>query len=325
VFYKKSGFGPLKIRDCKNVIRRFLLNKENINTLVGFYFKEEAKNYTYKNELRFLQDVLLLSTAISDIQKEVLKYYNKKKIFLQGGENKTYDEIAQKLNANEITVRVNSSRLNIDMFCKDILKNVSSETKQILSAQILPSADDDIKVVEPEVINKLFETDFNAKGLELLVKEVFPTEDLSLVSDCQLKNLYVFKQAVNINTFDRIVEFIIQIRTGLKSKLNTIDFRTWERKLLGIMANYELADMSLIEIDQVLQVSSNISQRDVVVLALKSFNRPATSAEIFTWCEENHPGILIVSQKRLGADLLTRMENLVKVGKHGRGRMWALK
>ena len=91
------------------------------------------------------------------------------------------------------------------------------------------------------------------------------------------------------------------------------------------MINHELANISLIEIDQVMQASSVISQQDVVILALRFFNRPATGAEIYNCCNEKYPGILTVTQQRLGSDLLTRMENLVKVGKHGKGRKWALK
>lgn len=323
-FYKKTGLGPLKIEVCKKIIRLYLLDKGNVNTLVASYFKNEAKEYVFENELKFLQDVLINSDYTSPIVKYILKYYKSRKIFICDNILKTDIEIAKDIDVPESTVRVNATRIDFEELLQDVLKSISNDTKQILIENLYLAESNSIKVSDIKILSNRFNVDFNGRGYALIAREFLNHTGVKYLFDKNFTNLYLFNFSSNQGTIDRIKKFVVELISD-KGRIDVSDFNEYEKLLLKTIIESENLIDKVIFGDNNYFFKERISVKFVVEQALHSFkdkeNRP-NSYDIYDWCKEHYPDMIKTQKGRFASDVLTKINTIKKVGQIRQMSLW---
>ena len=310
-FYKKSGFGNTKVKETKRLIRLFLLNKEKVKTL-------DPNIGNYKNELMYIQDVLLESDHTNKIVKEIIQYTKNHKIFIREGKIKTLEDISQELNETWATVKTASSRFSVEdkvkLLVEDLSKNRKTENLDKLKDLLIPHKKDIIRVVDPAQLNTAFGVDFNSYGYSLIARELFIGSDLTFIGNVKLKFLYSYRYAFDLKKVDVIISRLLPTNNHPLSSIKTAEFNDYEKNLMETICKEETV-YKILEINDVFlfynsKYPLNISVRVLLMLALKTINKPATSSQIYAWCNENYPGV-ITDPMRMVSDYIYRMDDSI--------------
>jgi len=98
------------------------------------------------------------------------------------------------------------------------------------------------------------------------------------------------------------------------TRIITSEYSKIEKNLLETICTEE-TEYKILEIKDVFlfynpKDPKNISIRVLLMLALKTINKPATSSQIYAWCNENYPGV-ITDSMRMVSDYIYKMDDWI--------------